>query len=681
MSRKKWIIPKIDKKRAMEIAEKYDIDPIAASLLISRGMATDEMIKDFCSRETVLSDPFEIKDMDKAVEAIGSAIQNGEKITIYGDYDADGVTSTAILYLFLEAQGAQVDYYIPDRNTEGYGINMNAVGEIAERGTKLIVTVDNGISALRESEKIYSLGMKLVVTDHHKVPEKLPRAEAIVDPHRPDEHLLFDEWSGAGVAFKLVCALSDPQDTEMLLDEFADLVTIGTVADVVTLTGENRAIVRCGVEKINETQRAGLAALKNTAGIGEKTLNSSNIAFSVVPRINAVGRMEHSSLAVELLTCDDYDQALRIASRLQECNMARQKAENEITLEALKQLEENPKMLYDRVLVFDGMNWHGGVIGIVASRFVDKFGKPCIVITSDGEDAKGSGRSIEGFSLYDAINSASHMLTHFGGHVLAAGFGLKHKDIEKFRRTVNDYAKTVDMPFPAVRTDFRLNPDCISVDILDMFDLLEPFGAGNPQPLFALCNMRIENITAVGGGKHLRLTLSNGRSTLTAMKFSTSPNEFPYKKGDEIDAAVRLEKNEYLGETRVSVHIRDIKDSRTDDDKCLGGRRIFEKLMRGEVLKNEELLAAAAERSDVVRVYKYIKQNSAIPDDMELLCYRLGDDGENYCKFLVSAEALCELGLVEKTGGGLLRLTPEQKKVDLSCAPILKKLGTFDADR
>lgn len=674
MSRKKWIIPKIDKVRAMEIAEKYDIDPLAASLLISRGMDSDERIKDFCSHEIALSDPFEIKDMDKAVEAVGEAIMNGDKITVYGDYDADGVTSTAIMYSFLEAQGANVAYYIPDRNTEGYGMNIAAIERIAADGTKLIVTVDNGISALNESERIYELGMKLVITDHHKVPETLPRAEAIVDPHRPDNPLKFDEWSGAGVAFKFVCAMSEPDDALMLIDEFADLVAIGTVADVVTLTGENRALVRYGTQRINETQRVGLIALKNVAGIGEKNVSSTTVAFSIVPRINAVGRMEHASLAVELLICDDFDRAAQAAAKLQECNIQRQKIENEITLEAMKQLEENPQMVYDRVLIFDGMNWHGGVIGIVASRFVDKFGKPCIVITSDGVEAKGSGRSIEGFSLYDAINSARHMLTHFGGHVLAAGFGVKHENIELFRKTVNDYAKTVEMPYPTVKTDFRLNPEGISVDILDMFELLEPFGAGNPQPLFALCNMQIENVSAVGGGKHLRLTLSNGRSTLTAMKFSTTLNDFPYKKGDTVDAAVRLDRNEYMGEVRVSVHIREIKDSLTSDDKLLGSQRIFEKLMRNEMLSQAEKRIALAERSDVVKVYKYIKQNTAISDDGQLLCYRLEDDGESHCKYLVAVEALCELGLVEKTPDGELRLTSDQSKVDLESSPILKKL-------
>lgn len=674
MNRKKWIIPKINKTRAMEISEKYEIDPLAASLLISRGMDSDEQIRDFCSTDVALSDPFEIKDMDKAVETVGEAMMRGDKITIYGDYDADGVTSTAILYSFLEAQGANVAYYIPDRNTEGYGMNMAAIEKIAADGTKLIVTVDNGISAVNESERIYDLGMKLVITDHHKVPETLPRAEAIVDPHRPDNPLAFDEWSGAGVAFKFICAMSEPEDTQMLLEEFADLVAIGTVADVVTLTGENRTLVRYGSQRINETQRVGLIALKNVAGIGEKTVNSTMVAFSIVPRINAVGRMQHASLAVELLISDDYDQALEAASKLQECNLQRQKIENDITLEAMKQLEENPQMIYDRVLVFDGMNWHGGVIGIVASRFVDKFGKPCIVITSNGVDAKGSGRSIEGFSLYDAINSARPMLTHFGGHVLAAGFGVKHENIELFRKTVNDYAKTVDMPYPTVKTDFRLNPEGISVDILDMFDLLEPFGAGNPQPLFALCNMQIENIAAVGSGKHLRLTLSNGKSNLTAMKFSTTLSDFPYKKGDIIDAAVRLDRNEYMGDVRVSVHIREIKDSQTSDEKLLSSQRIFEKLMRNETLESEEKRIAMTERNDVVRVYKYIKQNTAIPDDVQLLCYRLGDDGENHCKFLVAVEALCELGLLERTDGGELRLTMNQSKVDLESSPILKKL-------
>lgn len=676
MSRKKWIIPKNDRQKAIAMSEKYDMDLLTSSLLLSRGIESEDEVLSFCSQETVLCDPFDLKDMDKAVIAIGEALDAGEKITVYGDYDADGVTSTAIMFTFLEMQGADVDFYIPDRNTEGYGMNKKAIEKIAKSGTKLIITVDNGISAVEESELIYSLGMKLVITDHHRVPEILPRAEAIVDPHRPDNPLKFCEWSGAGVAFKTICAFSDPEEAEALLEEFADIVAIGTIADVVTLTGENRVLVRRGVEKINNTQHVGIEALKEAAGIGEKTVGAVNIAFSLVPRINAIGRMKHASQAVKLLISDDINEALEIAQELTECNQSRQKTENEIMLEAMQQISEDPSRIYDRVLVFSGKNWHSGVIGIVASRFVDIYGKPCIVITSDGCEAKGSGRSIEGFSLYDAINSASHLLTHFGGHVLAAGFGILDKDIELFRKIVNDYAKTVEMPYPSVNMDFRIKPEAVCADVLDVFSLLEPFGAGNPQPLFGLYNMKIENIVPVGNGKHLRLNLSSWGANITAMKFSSSLETFPYRKGDEINLAVRLERNEYMGETRVSIHIKEIKDSFTSDDKCLEGMRLYEKIKRKEALSRAEKEKALPSREDTAKVYKYIKQNKKIFDDMCILCLRLGDDGENLCKYTVSVDALTELGLL-RNENGMIFLSDNQSKVNLDNSSVIRFLQSI----
>lgn len=673
MGRKKWIIPKTDREKALRMSEEYDMDLLTSSFLLSRGIETQDEVFSFCSEETVLCDPFDLLDMDRAVEAIGEAIDNGEKITVYGDYDADGVTSTAIMFTFLEMQGADVDFYIPDRDTEGYGMNKKAIRKIADSGTKLIVTVDNGISAIEESELIYELGMRLVITDHHKVPDELPRAEAIVDPHRPDNPLDFNEWSGAGVAFKTICAFSSPDEEADLLEEFADIVAIGTIADVVSLTGENRALARKGIEKINNTQHVGIEALKKVAGVNGKSIGSTGVAFSLVPRINAIGRMKHAEEAVRLLITDDETEAEMIAASLNECNIERQKIENEIMLEAMQQLNSDPSRIYDRVLVFSGRNWHPGVIGIVASRFVSRYGKPCIVITSDGVEAKGSGRSIEGFSLYDAINSASELLTHFGGHVLAAGFGIMDKDIELFRRTVNDYARTVEMPYPTVRMDFRIKPESVSADILDVFSTLEPFGAGNPQPLFGLYKMKIENIIPVGGGKHLKINLSSSGASITAMKFSTTPEQFHYVKGDIVDIAVKLERNEYNGETRVSIHIKDIKDSFTSDDKCLSGMRLYEKIKRREMLSPAEKRNALPSREDTAKVYKHIKLNRSVPEEMDILCLRLGDDGENICKYAVSADALTELGLLVNEGGRL-SLSSNQAKVNLENSVIIKYL-------
>lgn len=675
MSRKKWCISKIDKELASKISSEYDIDPFASLLLVSRGMTDDRQISDFLSESFDFCDPFDLIDMDKAVERIEKAFENGEKIAVYGDYDADGVTSTAVLYLYLEMIGANVTYYIPNRNTEGYGLNKAAVKELCDRGVNLIVTVDNGISAYEEAEYIYSLGMELVVTDHHKAAEKLPRAYAVVDAHRKDCQSVFKEWSGVGIAFKLVCALSGG-DFEDILDMYSDIITIGTIGDVVSLTGENRAIVKHGLRKLNASESCGIDSLKNSAGASQKKLSASSVAFTLVPRINAVGRIDKAEDAFRLLISDSAEDAAMLASKIEDANAQRQRMEKIITQEAQSQLEKNPQMIYDRVLVFDGLDWHGGVIGIVAARFVERFGKPCIVITSDGIEAKGSGRSIEGFSLYDAINSCSSMLTHFGGHTLAAGFSLKSCDIEKFKRSINDYAKTVQMPFAQINIDCRIRPEFISADILPVIDSLEPFGAGNPQPIFGLFKMTLASIAPIGSGKHLRLTLTRNGSTVTALKFGTTTEDFPYVPSDVIDLAVRLEKNEYMGQVKASIYIKDIRMSGTDDEMYLNSIRLYEKLKRGDRLLSTQAREALPERKDVANVFRYIRSVGSWRHDSDVLCYRIGDDGSNACKILLSIDILCELGILQKNGNEI-SLADVSQKVNLDNSSLMKYLKSL----
>ena len=649
MGRKKWCVAKTDKDFASKLSSQFDIDPFAALLLVSRGIVDESIIEDFFSEDYAFCDPFELADMDKAADRIERALETGEKIAIYGDYDADGVTSTALLYLYLEMIGANVTYYIPDRNTEGYGLNKTAIKALCEKGVNLIVTVDNGITAIEEAEYIYELGMQLVVTDHHKVGAKLPRAEAVVDAHRADCASTFKEWSGVGIAFKLACALSDGE-YEDILDSYSDIITIGTIGDVVSLTGENRAIVKHGLRKINYSGNCGVDALKSSAGVSEKHLSASSVAFTLVPRINAIGRVEKAEDAFRLLISDSAEDASALSAKIEQANAERQRLEHLITDEAEKQLLENPQMIYDRVLVFDGLDWHGGVIGIVAARFVERFGKPCIVITSDGIEAKGSGRSIEGFSLYDAIGSCSSMLTHFGGHTLAAGFGLKSTDIENFRKAVNDYAKTVQMPFAAINIDCRLRPEFISADILPVIDSLEPFGAGNPQPVFGLFSMTLVSAATIGSGKHLRLTFTRGNTTVTALKFGMTVQEFPYLPGDVLDLAVRLEKNEYMGQVKASVYIKEMRMSKTDDEIYLNSVRLYEKIKRGDRLLSSEAKEALPDRKFVADVFRFIRNAGVWKHECDVLCYRLGDDGSSACKVLVSIDVLCELGIFKKEG-------------------------------
>lgn len=678
MSRKKWCVCALDKDLASDIAEEYDLDPFAALLLTSRGIIDEEEIEEFFSLTPRLSDPFEIKDMDKAVERINLALEKDELIAVYGDYDADGVTATALLYSYLQMNGFRVITYIPDRNSEGYGLNKNAIKTLFEKGVNLIVTVDNGVSAYEETEYIKELGMDIVITDHHKVPEKIPNASAVVDPHRPDCPSYFKQWAGVGVAFKLVSALSGG-DSEELLSMFSDLVAIGTIGDIVSLTGENRTFVKYGLRAINEGNSIGIEALKKLSGMEGKTLNATSVAFSLVPRINAIGRTGHALKALELLLSEDIDSAQEKATVVDTANTQRQDIEKEITAQAEKQIEENPEMLNNRVLIFSGENWHGGVIGIVAARLVQKYGKPCLVITDDGEEAKGSARSIDGFSLYEAISSCSELLSHYGGHVLAAGFGMKSENLPKFKIAIEEYAKKVQMPFPKIELDCKLRPEFINSDILHVISSLEPFGAGNPQPIFGLYGMRLHNIAPIGGGKHLRLTFKRGDSTITALLFGTTQADFAYQVGDLLDLAVKLERNEYMGQVKVSVYIKDIRMSGTDDDKYLKSVRLYEKIKRKDRLTEKEAKFALPDRQFTGEVYRFIRDSGGWHYDTDVLCYRLCDDGSNACKVLVSIDALCELGILKKEKGNIT-LDDTKKKVNLDNSELLSYLKNYKAE-
>ncbi len=672
MSRKKWCVSPIDKELASDLASEFDIDPFVALLLVSRGITDDEEIEDFFSENGTLCSPFELKDMDKAAQRIRSAIEKNEKIVIYGDYDADGVTSTAILYDYLKNEGCNVEAYIPDRNCEGYGLNMKAIKSLCESGTHLIITVDNGISAYEEAKYIKELGMELVITDHHKAAESIPEAVAVVNPHRYDCLSTYKLWSGVGVAFKLICALSDESE-DSLLSRYADIITLGTIGDVVPLIGENRTIVKKGLKLINKGTNKGIHALKSVAGVEGKTVNATSVAFSLVPRINAIGRMSHSFKAFSLLTSDNESTAAELAKVVDSANVDRQEIEKKIIAEAERQIKENPDMLCQRVLVFVGENWHAGVIGIVAARLVQKYGKPCFVITDDGENAKGSARSIDGFSLYDAVSSAANLLTHYGGHILAAGFSLKSENLHLFKTAMYDYAKIVDIPFPTLQLDCRLRPDFINSDILTVMNELEPFGAGNAQPLFGLFSMTLTSIQSIGAGKHLRLGIKKGECSLTALLFSTTLEQFPYAVGDCVDLAVKLERNEYMGQVKVSIYIKDIRMSGTDDERYLKSVRLYEKIKTGEPITKKQAEFALIDRKDAIDIYRYIKSIGKWQGDTDVLCYRLGGDGSNACKVLFCIDVLCELGIFERNEN-TVALADTDKKVNLDDSKILKYL-------
>ena len=487
---KRWTVAQPDGDLAANLAEECEIHPFLALLLTTRGVTNLEEATDFLVNGEIGDDVFAFADMDAAVERIQRAIDSYERIAVFGDYDADGVTATALLYDFLAKREADVVYYIPQREGEGYGLHRDSVEKLKEMGAKLLITVDNGIAALEEAAYAAELGMDVVITDHHQPQEALPQAVAVVDPHRPDCGSACKDYAGVGVAFKLICALDG--DADQMMEEYGDLVALGTLADVMQLRGENRTLVRRGLQVMNERRRPGLAKLMEVAGVGDKRVTASTAVFTLAPRINAAGRMGSPETAARLLLTADGEEAAALAEDIQQLNVERQAAEAAILGEVLERLKQQPERLAARILVLEGDNWHPGVVGIIASRLMERFGKPCIVLSVQDGVAKGSGRSLPGFSLFDALTACKEVLTAYGGHSLAAGVTLEAARIDEFREAVNAYAAAVcpRMPVPELHVDFRMRPSQIDVEKLDLLAALEPCGTGNPAPVFGLFQMR-----------------------------------------------------------------------------------------------------------------------------------------------------------------------------------------------
>lgn len=672
MSRKKWIVRSGNKEDATMFAEKLGVSPYAALIASTRGINTIDGAREFFGlNERKSVDPMDFPDMYAAVKRIQKALDEFERIAVYGDYDADGVTSTALLYSYLEMQGADVVYYVPNRHTEGYGLSYEAIDKLSMMGVKLIITVDNGISAVDEAKYIRELEMELIVTDHHLPSEALPQAVAVVDPHRTDCNLKFKDYAGVGVAYKLICALEGEENG--ITDSFVDLVTVGTVADVMPLIKENRELVRRGVNMLADSDRIGIQALIEAAGLGSRKMTSTSVAFGICPRINAAGRMGSADRAIRLLLSDDYDEAMLLAQEINDENVTRQQTEQDILIQAVEQISENPEWQYQNVLVVAGEGWHDGVVGIVASRLVEKYGKPTLVITIDGDDAKGSGRSIEGFNLYDAISHCSGCLTHFGGHTLAAGIGLKATDIDAFRTAINDYSDTIEMPFPVQNIDFKLNPACVNTEMLETVEQLEPFGAGNPQPIFGLYNMTVTDIQSIGNGKHLRVVLERNGVSLQTVKFRTVQAEFPFVRGDVVDAAVGLEPNEYLGQIRVSILLKNIKLHDMVEEDLFSSMRDFSLLMRGRSDGFDPSLLIP-QRETTAAVYRFIRSVGRWNYDTETLCHRLDLWAEDYGQVAVAIESMLEMGVLRRDENSGLSVPKTSEKVNLQDAPVLRRL-------
>lgn len=625
---RKWEVRPLNKERAAAFAQTYGVPFFLAMLMNIRGLDDAAHLREFLGEGEPLSDPFLLKDMDKAAARITRAVDNMEKIAVYGDYDADGVTSTAMLYSYLETRGADVIFYIPQREGEGYGMNIGAVEYLKEQGVSLIVTVDNGISSVQEVARANELGIDVVVTDHHRPQAILPDAVAVVDAYRPDDTSPYKHFSGVGIAFKLLMALEDGAgDVEDLLEAYSDLAAIGTIGDIVPLTGENRTLIRAGLERLSQSDRPGVQALLENAGIAGKALTSTNVAFTLVPRINATGRMGAPERAVRLLISGYEEEAEVLSEEICADNEERRRVEAEIAEAAFADIEAKGYMK-DRVVVVDGENWHHGVIGIVASRVTERCGKPCMIISRGETEAKGSGRSIEGFSLFEAICACGDLLIKFGGHPMAAGITLKPENIEAFRKRINQYAAEhfPQMPTQTVTLDCKLNPAALSVSMAQSLTQLEPFGNGNPQPVFGLFNMELSNVTPVGGGGHLRLTLEKNGAVITAMRFNTKPEELPYHIGDKIDLAVQLEAREFRGQPSLTVIVRDMKFAAFNTEKNIASLASFEKWQRGEVLSAEDKNRLYPDRACLAAIYRALRTVNGKETDQVRFVSQFGKD-------------------------------------------------------
>ena len=673
MIRKRWVLRGGQgENRALAAAlsqEEEGLPPFAAMMALGRGVAPEELPGFLGLAEEPLCNPYDLPDMEPAIERIERAVELDERITVFGDYDADGVSATALLYHYLAQRTGHVDYYLPDRHKEGYGLSMGAIDALAERGTKLLVTVDNGVSALREIAHAKALGIDTVVTDHHQIGNTLPECAAVVNPHRADCDLPFKEYTGVGLAFLLVCALEGCEPEE-LLPAYGELVALGTVADVAPLLGDNRAFVRAGLAILNESPSTGTEALLRAARATRRPLGTSALSFTLAPRINAAGRMGLAEEALELLLCGDSAQAERLAGQLDLYNEERQRTEHEIMQQALAWLELRPERQCDRVLVFAGEGWHEGVIGIVASRMVERCGRPCVMVTTNGEAAKGSGRSLPGFHLFEAIHASAHLMQKYGGHELAAGFSLPAESVDRFRQEINEYAAKMEMPFPVLHLDAKLNPGRIDPALADELALLEPFGQGNPQPVFALTGLTLVAATPLSENKHLRLTLEQDGTRVTAMAFHTRKEDFLFAPGDLMDLAVTVEASEYMGQRGVTLIVKGAKFAALSNEALLKAGRIVECALRREVLEKSPLPS----REDGAMVFRLLKKaGTPLPPERFFLSAGL-NEAIDMARLWLAAEVLRELGVLETDTQGRYCLAPAGEKADWDRAELVQFL-------
>ena len=559
---KKWQIYQVDEKQIDEIQSKYKLNKLLATILVNRGIIEDEQINKFLKpTRNDFYNPYEMPDMEIAVNRIIKAIDNKEKIIIYGDYDVDGITSVTVLKSFLEERGIKVTEYIPNRLNEGYGLNKKAVKDIVEAGNELMITVDCGISAVEEVEYANELGIEIIITDHHEPGNTLPSALAVVDAKRKDNKYLCRNLAGVGVVFKLIQAISMKlglEEKEYL--KYLDIVCIGTISDIVPLTDENRVIVKLGLKLVEQTRNLGLREILKASGYTK--IDSNAISFGVAPRINACGRMGHQEEALKLFLSKEIEEVRELTQKLNEYNKLRQDIEKNIYDEALKQIE-NQNLAERNTIVLMGKGWHHGVIGIVSSKITELYFKPSILLCEEGDIGKGSGRSIPGFDLYESLSECSDSIEKFGGHSMAVGINVKTNKLDEFKEKLEEIAieKNIGEIVPILKIDAQVNLDEINKETINGLKELEPYGEANKMPVFALKNLKIDSIRALSEGKHLKLTLKDNKNIINAIGFFMGNLANEYKIGDKVDVVGNLEINTFNGVDNIQINLKDIMKS------------------------------------------------------------------------------------------------------------------------
>ena len=686
MKYQKWRIGTAD-ERDVALLKEAGYPSLLAAVLAARGITTVEAAAEALDRETSLTlSPMLMRDMDKAVCRIQRALADDEIIAVFGDYDVDGITSTVLLLDYLESCGARCLRYIPRRIEDGYGLSRDAIRGLRERGATLMITVDCGITGNEEVDYAASIGMDVVVTDHHECKEELPRAVAVVDPHRPDCPYPFKYLAGVGVALKLVLALGGPDRENALFARYCALAAIGTVADVMRMEGENRAIVSCGLDSLDHTDFVGIHALLKEAGLAGKPVTSIQIGFVLSPRINAAGRMGAADLAADLLQETDPARAELLAKQLCDLNRERQAVEQSICADAVSQIERlRPEER--NALVLSSADWHQGVVGIVASRLSEKYAAPSFMIHLKDGSGKGSCRSYGGFNLFAALESCSDLLDGFGGHELAAGFTIPEENIDAFRQRMNRCVKAAsgrEKPVSCLEVDTAIsNPSDMTLEQVEHLSQLEPYGSGNPRPVFALLGATVDSVQPVGQGRHLKLRLSKGTSRFDAIFFSVPEAESQPETGSRVDAAFYLQANTFRGITTLQLQLVDLRPSLTPSRHEAESLSLVRRLLDGRPLTPQETARLMASRDQFAAFWRvlsrHLKQGKL---ETELLPYlrSLAAQAGGCDSFLRSAMALAvfqERGLISLTCQEdrlTMCLNPIQGKVDLYASPYLLRL-------